>query len=422
MGLGKTLMSVEYAKRKGAEVIIVVLPLNTRGSWTETIKLQIPDADVYRLDTKNKAGMKAFGYLAAGKPGWYLIGWELMRTGAITGHSVDLAIADETHKQANYGRSKQSDYMRLFSAKWKVALSGTPSANRPEGIFSTLNWLWPDKYTSLYNWIDKFWVQRRNGAVVDLLREINPGAIIRDIPMFTRRLRKDHRDDMPDVLPEIVVEVELTPAQRKLYKQFDELALAWVDGMPVSAAYPLEQDIRLRQIALGACSYDEDNGITFELNAKSAKINSIIEIAQTDELRDDTFLVLVHSARFIPTIVHQLNKAGIKAEAFYGATTGPERERLIAEMGSTYRVLVAGIAAIGEGVDGLQHHCHNMIWASKHPNALLNTQASGRLDRPGQQEVINVWNLVALDTRDQQGIDKLNDIKNSLDEMIDNHR
>lgn len=90
------------------------------------------------------------------------------------------------------------------------------------------------------------------------------------------------------------------------------------------------------------------------------------------------------------------------------------------ELGSTYRVLVAGIAAIGEGTDGLQHKCHNMVWLSKHPDAKLNTQAAWRLDRPGQTESVNVWNIYAKDTKDEESLERLDEINGNLVALIDN--
>lgn len=428
MGLGKTLVSVEWAKRKAVETVIVVLPLNTRDSWEATIKEQMPGTDVYWLtsDTKNVA---SFGYLKQGKPGWYLIGWELMRTGALTGQKADLIIADETHKQANYNRSDQSILLREFKSEMKLALSGTPAANTPDGIFASINWLWPDRYSSRWKWINDFWRYRQNGAVFDLVRELTPNGVIDDLPMFTRRLRRDHRTDMPPVLPEVPIKVELSAKQRKLYDRLVEEAGIWLDDDNfISTAIPLAQDIRLRQIALAVPTMVKDergfDHVTFAENAGSTKIDALIEVLQTDEYQDEPFLVLTHSARVIPTVVAKLAKKGIKAYGFTGETPqGNEpgqRRWLIDNLGKEYRVLIAGIQAIGEGTDGLQYVCHNMFWLSKHPNWLMNEQASMRLDRPGQPEPINVWYTYAENTVDERSLDRLKEIGENLKEMIDN--
>lgn len=412
MGLGKTIMSVEWLRLKGAEVVIIVCPLNTFTSWTKTINEQMPDMPVrpLRAGTKDVANFKK---LRVRERGFYLIGWEMMRTGAVTGMVADAIVADETHKQANFGKSDQSILLREFSAPLKLALSGTPAANKPEGIFATLNFLWPKQYKSYWNWVQQYWRQIRNGAVFTLVREITPGQIVRDIPMFTRLLRADHRDDMPAVLPEIPIAVEMTATQKKLYDRLVDEAGVWLGDDFMSTSVTLVENMRLRQILLAVPSM-VDGEVTFKENAGSSKIDALIEVALTDEFKEQTFLVLTHSARIVPTVVAKLRKKGITAEGFTG-----ESKADLQMFGSSYRVLVAGIAAIGEGTDGLQHVCHNMFWLSKHPNWLLNEQASGRLDRPGQMESVNQWYTYVPGTVDESSLERLDEIEDALVDMLD---
>jgi hypothetical protein len=417
MGLGKTLMSVEWARRKGFQTAIVVCPLNVFETWTREFKSQMPDVPVRYL--KNEPGLVGnFAKLNSGERGVYLIGWEMMRTGALTGVTADLVIADETHKQANYGKSLQSILMRHVNGRLKLALSGTPAANKPEGIFATLNWLWPTQYKSYWKWIEHYWRTLRNGAVITLVREITPGQIIRDIPMFTRLLRKDYRDDMPPVLPEIPIPVKLTPAQRKLYDKLSQEAGVWLDNGEsfMSTSVALVENMRLREICLAVPTM-LDGKVTFKDTSKSSKIDALLEVLTQSGLEDETFLVLTHSAKIVPVVVAKLAAKGIGAAGFTGGSKAD-----LGTFGTQYRVLVAGIAAIGEGTDGLQYKCHNMFWLSKHPNAYLNKQAAMRLDRPGQTEPINTWYTYAEDTTDEDSIERLREIDENLDEMIDNHR
>lgn len=422
-GVGKTLATVEWVKRKaGVRTVIVVLPSNTRRSWTRTIEEQIPGVNVFNL-ASDKKNIISFGALKAQTPGWYLITWEMMRTGAITGQHGDVVVADETHRQANYGKSWQAILIREISSTYRVALSGTPAGNRPEYIFSTMNWLWPKRYAHYYkNFVDEFWLTRRNGSIIDFIREKQPNMIVNHMPAFSRVRARDHRDDLPPVLPEIQVEVELTPAQRKIYRQFDEKSLAWLDDSPVPTAYSLSKELRLRQVALGVPTVVTDEKgnpeVTFKLTAKSSKIEALLDII-SDQPQEDTFLVLTHSAKFVPVVVEQLRKKGIRAEKFTGETKQAVRDRLIDELGTSYRVLVAGIHAIAEGTDGLQHVCHNLVWLSKHPSALLNKQGAGRLDRPGQEFPINVWNIFAKDTNDERSLERLDEVEGNLATMLD---
>lgn len=417
--LGKTITAVEFARRVGVETIVIIGPLNTRRSWEKTVKAQIPDAPFYYVENKpaaHKAGV--FTKLASKQPGWYFIGWEFMRTGAITGSYADMVIADEVHRIQNYGKSMTSQTIRWVDSEYKVALSGTPSANRPEGLFSPMNWLWPERYRSYHKWIEKFWRTLRDGSIIKLVRELTPGGVTNDMPFFVRRLKKDHRGDLPPVMPDIEMSTPMTPAQWKIYNQFADLSLAWIDGVPQSAAHTLVQDLRLKQITLGVPSV-VDGEVTFADNCKSPKLDALVELLKDNP--EDTFFVLSPSRPFVSVVVNRLNKLGIKARAFVGDTKQTERDELVTTFGDDYRVLVATIPTVAEGLDGLQHKCSRGVWLSKHSNAMLNSQAGERLDRPGQTEPVQWWNMVAPDTKDVDTEERLYEIGDTLAELYDRH-
>ena len=421
--LGKTLVTTELAKRIDAETIIIVAPLNTVSSWRRTFAEQYPDMPFAVLGTKKKLDIASFGYLKKGQRGAWIIGWELMRTGALTGQYADLVIADETHRQQSQ-KSDSHKMLREIRSKYRMALSGTPAANQPDGIFATLFWLWPDRYSSYTKWVDKFWRTRRNGAVIDFVREITPGAVIADIPVFSRRLRAEHRGDLPKAMPEVDIEVELTPAQRKLYNQFDEFAAAWIDDSFVPTSVPLAEDMRKLQVTLGVPTVLEDGQISFAPDCKSSKIDALLDTL-SDQPEGSTMLVLCPSARFIPSVVHQLNKKGYKAEGFSGELTpanSDKRTWVLENFGTEFQVLVAGIAAIGEGTDGLQYKCSRQFWLAKHPNNFLNQQAKWRLDRPGQTEPVQSWYTWATNTVEKSKLERLEEIQENLNELLDNHR
>lgn len=420
--LGKTLAAVEYAKGIEVDVVVVVGPVNTMRSWTEAVQSQDPTMPVYRI-TPKKEDLLNLTKLNNRERGWYLIGWELMRRGTIEGITADLIIADETHRQQNQ-RSDSHQGLQGLNTEFKMALSGTPAANKPDGIFATIHWLWPDRYPSYMKWVDKFWRVLRNGAVIEFVREISPGAVLADLPMFSRRLRKDHRDDMQPVMPEVIIDVEMLPAQRKIYEQFKNGSAAWIGDEFVPAALPLIEDLRLTQVALGVPTVDEFGEVTFALDCKSSKIDMLVDVLK-GQPKGATMLVMVPSARFIPSVVHQLQKKGYTAAGMSGALTpsgSVARDEVLANFGVTHQVLVAGIAAIAEGTDGLQGKCSRQFWMGKHPNAMLNSQGKWRLDRPGQLEPVQSWFTVAKDTVDEDRVERLAEINETLEIFLDSPR
>ena len=418
--LGKTIAAVEFARRTGVETVVVIAPVNTRRSWEKTVKEMIPDAEFYYLENTPAAHKRGtFVRLAEKAPGWYFIGWEMMRSGAITGSYADMVIADEVHRIQNFGKSLTSKTIRWIDSEYKVALSGTPAANRPEGLFSPMNWLWPERYKSYYNWIDKFWRTIRDGAVIKLVRELTPGGIVADMPFFVRRRKADHRGDLPPVLPPIDIICEMTPAQRKIYKQWDKLALAWIGDTPIAASNSLVNDLRLRQITLGV-PVVVDGEVTFAENTKSSKLDALIALIK-DGGDDETWFVLCPSKPFVEVAVPRLNKAGIKSAAFTGDTKKKDRDTLVETLGQEFRVIVATTPTVAEGLDGLQHVCSSGVVLAKHANWMLNVQAGERLDRPGQTMPVQWYNFISPDTRDEQAELNFGETSETLAELYDRY-
>lgn len=417
--LGKTVAAVEYGKGIDAEVVIVVGPVNTQDSWTRAVNEQLPDMPVYRL-TASKEDILNYTKLANRERGWYLIGWEMMRQGSVEGAQADLVIADETHRQQNQRSDSHQGLMGVIG-EHKLALSGTPSANKPEGLFATLHWLWPLRYPTFQKWVDKFWRVRRDGAIISFVREQTPGGVLADLPVFSRRLRKDHRDDMPHALPMQIIKVDLTPAQRKIYDQFKDASAAWIGDAFVPAALPLTEDLRLGQLALGVPTVGPDGEVTFALNCTSSKIKMLLDVIK-GEPDGATMLIMVPSARFIPSVVHQLQKKGYTAAGMSGTLTpsrSKAREEVLANFGKSHQFLVAGIASIAEGTDGLQYKSSRQFWLGMHANAMLNQQGKWRLDRPGQVDPVLSWATVANDTVDENRLERLAEISETLDSFID---
>jgi SNF2 family DNA or RNA helicase len=416
--LGKTITAVEFAKRTGVQTVVVVAPLNTRHSWERTVKDMIPDAEFFYLENTPAAHRRGtFTKLKEQHPGWYFIGWEYMRTGAVGDTYADMVIADEVHRIQNYGKSLTSQAIRWTDSEYKVALSGTPAANRPEGLFSPMNWLWPERYKSYHKWIEKFWRTIRDGAIIKLVRELTPGGVVNDMPFFVRRRKADHRGDLPPVMPPIYLTVPLLPAQRKIYKQWDELALAWIGDSPVAASNSLVNDLRLRQITLGVPSVI-DGKVTFAEDAKSPKLDALIALIK-DGGDDETWFVLVPSKPFAEVIVPRLNKAGIKSVAFTGSTKKKDRQALVEGLGTDHRVIVATTPTVAEGLDGLQHVCSTGVVMAKHANWMLNVQAGERLDRPGQKDSVQWYYLVSPDTVDEKAELNYQDTTAALTELYD---
>lgn len=430
MALGKTLTATTLAVELGVGIVLIIAPQITFDGWEKAVDTQTNGASHLKwIKNTSKAGKAALESFYDEEEGWYFITWQLMRTGILTNTRADMIIADEVHEIQNYGDSAQNILISHIEAEYKIGLSGTPSGNKQGGIFGTLNWLWPKRFKSYWNWL-KTNFYCTPGYSPQPIRELRPGQVTSGVPFYVRRLKDDHYGDMiPVPLPIKEVLVDMTPEQRRLYDEFNQDSGAWVDENDESAGflftgYSIVKVMRLREIALGTPTMyvDEKDNYRprFEHGAKSSKMDEIEKILASRP--DEPFVIYTHSKKFIDFAVQRLQEQGIEARAFTGDLNYKQKRKLIDTLGSEYRVLIATQAAVGTGTDGLQHKASKLIWASRDIKVSTNTQARDRLYRPGQTEQIEQWEIVARDSKDVDTNEVLDYNEQVVNDMLNANR
>lgn len=106
-------------------------------------------------------------------------------------------------------------------------------------------------------------------------------------------------------------------------------------------------------------------------------------------------------------MVERINKKygkHIRAAAWTGDQKMEERMATKAAFGTEGgpNVIVATLATVGTGTDGLQLVCRREVWLSWEEDNVLNTQARGRLRRRGQERRVQSWDIVTRGTIEQR--------------------
>lgn len=416
VGGGKTLIAIEVAKRLGLKSILVIAPKGThKRAWERTIKRQIPNAEVkYVNSTKN--GHKVFTQLEQNKDGWYLISPEFFRSMTWVGIEPDLAVFDEVHRASNR-KSKTSKMLFTLKARRRIALSGTIAGNSVEGFWAVTRWVYPEiAGRSFWNWVDKYCLTKNDFfAGVVVTGEKKPGAIVRDLPVYIRHLKREkccdfHQEGMDADLPNVVTierTVQLHPEQKRIYRKMEDDLIVFLDEHPLVAEVPVATRVRLRQITLGVPSIDDSGVVHFADDCKSSKIDELFSIIE-DHPEGEAMLVLTHSQKFASVVTKRLNSKGFSAFEWSGVASQKERDKALESfIDGRIQFIVAVISAIGEGTDGLQERASVMVWLSKDDNRLLNEQAMGRLDRRGQKKSVVSYEIIAEDTYDSGQLSRL---------------
>lgn len=409
MALGKTLTATTLTVELGTKVNLIIAPQVTFEGWETAVQTQTEGTETLRwMKNTSKAGKQAIIDFYAGKPGWYFITWQLMRTGVLNEERADMIIADEVHEIQNKGVSAQNILIGHINTEYKIGLSGTAAGNKQEGLFGTINWLWPKRYKSYWNWLKENFLLAGSGYALTPIKERWPGKVTGDLPFYVRRLKDDHYSDMiPKPLPLKTVTVSLNEEQRRIYNQLEADSGVWLDEENEDAGFlytphTLVKVGRLRAIALGTpvmeLTEKGEYKPIFLPEAESSKMDELEKII--DSRPGEAFVVYTHSKAFITTVVARLEARGIKARAFTGDLNYRQKRKAIDELGDKYQVMIATQASVGTGTDGLQYKASKLVWLSRDVKISTNTQARDRLYRPGQEEAIEQWEIVATGTND----------------------
>lgn len=413
-GTGKTLCTVEFIKRGGFERVLLLVPTNVFGSWKKTFEMQGVTLPWRPIKTSNDT--ENYDKLKAGEPGLYVIGPEMFASCAVDGKDEkkggrivkkgrpapwpnawrkvkpDLVVYDEGHKgmtSKKTSRYKALSQLPKNTGMYKLALSGTPQGSKFTGMHALTHWLWPERITAnRYLW-EKTWCRFDFSAYSfdgrKAVGEAEPGAYVKTLPCFVKIVAKT----LPTELTEI--RVDLTEKQREMWDDMAKKSIVWLGDQPEVAALPIVQRIRLRQMALGEVTFNEDGEIDFADDCESSKLRAAQWVI--DKHPGEKVLFVTDSAKFAKVAAKRLG-----GEAWTGETKKARRQELLDNMPN---VLVATYAAIAEGVDQLQSQCHIECVFNVSDSPVLNTQFSGRLNRRGQKaEKILRYEIIAKQTAD----------------------
>lgn len=426
-GSGKTVIGVEAVLRSGVELTLCVAPLNTYTGWCKTFIRQSRGAVTPRIIGGNKAGKLAFEALAAREPGVYLINWERFRNYDWINMPLDFVILDELHRQASRKSGTHAAVLTTRKAEYKLGLSATPWGNKIEGAWATLKWLWwgndevVGRNQSFWNWVSTMLHTELDQYVgKKIIGERVPGTVWASLP--SKSFFKAPFQEEP-IIHEI--ECELAPYQRKIYDRFEKEAVVWLSDHPLIADLPAIMRLRLREIALAIPSIredwvrkqDPDTGewekvwgevVYFEDDAKSSKADAVIEVLNDLYAeKPEPVLIFTHSRKFTTLLTKRLQAKGFRARQFVGGMSSEERTWKMENFGKEFDIMVATIATIGEGSDGLQLVCAIEFWLSLEDNRLLNTQAKWRLSRLGQTRPVQRYLFLAKNTVEVKQLGKL---------------
>jgi SWI/SNF-related matrix-associated actin-dependent regulator 1 of chromatin subfamily A len=359
-----------------------------------------------------------------------IVNWEQVRQQGmgpeLQAIPFDFEIADAINRAKN-PTAAQTKGLHALTAPMQIGMTGSPIWNSPDELWGPLRWLDKKTYGS-YWWFFHTYVFYYEGFYGRVITGVKNSDDLRSALKTTllRRTKKQVLKDLPDKLPPKVLEVDLHPAQRKLYDEAEKAVWLEVeqaveedpeidrerlgeiveagDFKALSIFIPKAgaRIVRLRQIASTPALLGAED--------KSVKLDTVEEIVFEDA--DSQFVVFAHFKDTVRIMAERINRRAKQEDAvwFHGDTEEDARDAAVqAFMAGEARVICTTIRAGGEGID--LYAADTAIFIERDWTPSANEEAEDRLHRIGQKNPVQIITVDAADTIDVQRVRPTNRLK-----------
>jgi SNF2 family DNA or RNA helicase len=297
----------------------------------------------------------------------------------------DLIIVDEATHYKNAQSKRWKVLNKLLTPQtWLWMMTGTPAAQSPVDAYGLAKLVNPNgvpKFFSgfreqvMYRYSQFKWIPK-DTAITTVHNALQPAI----------RYTKEQCMDLPE-MTYVKREVELTPQQKKFYKQIMQSMMAVAAGEQISAANAAIEMNKLLQISCGAVYADSGETIEFDIKNRYNVLKEVIDESS------QKVLIFVPYKHVIDVLSEKLTKDGITSGIIRGDVNVATRTELFKKFQETSdpRVLIIQPQAAAHGVTLTA--ANTVVWWG--PVASLETymQANARVHRAGQRHPCTVVQL-----------------------------
>lgn len=312
---------------------------------------------------------------------------------------IGMIVVDEQHRIKNVESEQGKQFLRL-QAETQLSMTGTPIMNTPLDLFLPLKWLGYEDHS--------FWQFKQHycrfggfgGREVIGYKNLNQLQTVLD-KMMMRRTKEELLD-----LPEKIYHkeyVEMSPKQKKIYAEVLDDIRNKIDLIKSSPS-PLSQLTRLRQ----ATGY---TGILSSTVCESAKLDRLESLTEDIISNGEKVVVFSNWTSITDEAEKRLKK--YNPLVVTGETKDTDRQRLINnfQTKSDCKVFIGTIGALGTGVTLTS--ANHVIFLDVPWTMASFEQACDRCHRIGQKNVVNIYEIMCLNTIDV----KIHELINQKGEM-----
>lgn len=415
LGTGKTRIAVELLEEWGVRTALVVAPLSVIHSWAEQLdefgrrdwivlplqkktvreRTEMAKEAIERASLEDRPILLAINYESVHREPFKK--WAL-------GQGFDALVCDESHRMKS-PRGVQSKFMaRLGKTVDKcLLLTGTPMPHSPLDIFAQARVMDPEVFSpNFYRFRGRYAVLGGYGGH-EVVGYKNKAELRQKIDSFTFRAGREVLD-----LPEATHTRRMVELQvPKIYKDLEDGLRVEVESGEIDYQNALTKLLRLQQLTGGYAATDE---------------GEIIDTAKEDELealfnemdRDEPVVVFAQFRHDLAAIHRAAERAGKGSLEL----SGQRRELEEWKRPDAPPVLAVQIHSGGVGVSLVRARI--CVYYSTGFNLGDYIQSLARCHRPGQEQQVSFYHLVAANTIDERVYEALKNKQGVVDAIL-NH-
>ena len=412
MGLGKTLQIIALLDSlETKRPSLVVCPSSLIYNWEDEVHKFSKKLPVTCITGNIQIRSELIKEI---KQGLYVTSYDYMRRDfeLYQGIEFEYVILDEAQYIKNQ-KTKNAQSVKTLKARHKLALTGTPIENSLAELWSIFDFLMP-QYLFNYHYFQK---QYENDIVKNNDEEKTKQLKKLVTPFILRRNKKEVLKELPDKIEQNII-LPFNDEEEKIYvanlaKVNEELQQLYdIEGSDKMQI--LKMLTRLRQLCL------EPRLVYENIDQPSSKLKDCMELIKTMQENKQKVLLFSSFTSVLNLIAEECQKAGITYYMLTGSTNKEDRRELVSRFQKDdTTVFLISLKAGGTGLNltSAEAVIHFDPWW----NVSAQNQATDRAYRIGQENNVQVFNLVMKDSVEEKIIELQKRKKELADMFVENN-